>query len=244
MCGRYAVTTSPEALRKLFRYADLPNFPARYNIAPTQPIAIVRLEHGERRFALVRWGFIPSWVKDPKTVSPMFNARGETVMDKPAYRAAMRRRRCLIPADGFYEWRRVGSRSQPYYVRRKDSKPFAFAGVWETWTGPNGEEVDTAAIITTKANKTLAVIHERMPVILPEDAHDPWLSLDEKDVESAAALIGPAADDMLEAYEVSNAVNRAANDDAKLIEPASAMDDAPKKSARADTANDAQGSLF
>ena len=186
MCGRYAVTSSPEAIRALFRYADLPNFPPRYNIAPTQPIAIVRLEQGQRRFALVRWGFIPYWARDSRMVSLMFNARGETVTEKPAYRAAMRRRRCLVPADGFYEWRRVGSRSQPYYVRRKDGKPFAFAGVWETWTGPNGEELETAAIVTTKANGTLATIHERMPVVLPEDGYDLWLNCDESAVEAAA----------------------------------------------------------
>jgi putative SOS response-associated peptidase YedK len=246
MCGRYAVTSSPEAIRALFRYADLPNFPPRYNIAPTQPIAIVRLDRGERRFALVRWGFIPSWVKDPKTVSLMFNARGETVIDKPAYRAAMRRRRCLVPADGFYEWRRVGSRSQPYFVRRRDGKPFAFAGVWETWTGPNGEELETAAIVTTKANNTLASIHERMPVVLPENAYDLWLNCDETDVEAAAALIASAPDDLLEAYEVSSAVNRAANDDASLLRPSASdveqqVQAKPRPSRRT---NNTQGSLF
>jgi len=245
MCGRYAVTSSPEAIRALFRYVDLPNFPPRYNIAPTQPIAIVRLEQGQRRFALVRWGFIPSWAKDPRMVSLMFNARGETVTDKPAYRAAMRRRRCLIPADGFYEWRRVGPRSQPHYVRRKDGSSFAFAGIWETWTGPNGEELDTAAIITTRANNTLASIHERMPVVLPEDTYDRWLNCDEVDAETAAILIAPPPDDSLEAYEVSSAVNRAANDEARLIEPASETDEPGlQPGAGRSAATNAQGSLF
>jgi len=245
MCGRYAVTSSPEAIRALFRYTDLPNFPPRYNIAPTQPIGIVRLEHGERRFALVRWGFIPSWAKDPRMVSLMFNARGETVIDKPAYRAAMRRRRCLVPADGFYEWRRIGSRSQPYYVRRKDGKPFAFAGVWETWTGPNGEEFDTAAIVTTRANQTLATIHERMPVVLGEDAYDLWLNCAEVDPEATVSVIAPAPDDLLKSYAVSGAVNRAANDEATLIEPLT--DESNKGEAGAGTnnvPNDEQPSLF
>src|SRR5690349_18536070 len=244
MCGRYAVTSSPEAIRALFRYADLPNFPPRYNIAPTQPVAIVRLEQGGRRFALVRWGFIPSWARDPKMVSLMFNARGETVIDKPAYRAAMRRRRCLVPADGFYEWRRVGSRSQPYYVRRKDRKPFAFAGVWETWTGPNGEELDTAAIITTRANRTLVGIHERMPVIVPEGAYDLWLNCAEVDAEAAMTVVAPAAEDLLEVYEVSDAVNRAAADDPMLLRP---LTESEKSQAEAKTkavSNDEQASLF
>jgi putative SOS response-associated peptidase YedK len=239
------MTSSPEAIRRLFRYSDLPNFPPRYNIAPTQPIAIVRLEQGKRRFALVRWGFIPSWAKDPRMVSLMFNARGETVIDKPAYRAAMRRRRCLVPVDGFYEWRRAGARSQPYYVRRRDGKPFAFAGVWETWTGPNGEEIDTAAIITTRANNTLSSIHERMPVVLPEGAYDLWLGGDEADAETAAALIAPAPDDLLEAYEVSSAVNRTANDGPSLLEPCEPSRPDPQPPARArKAANDAQGRLF
>jgi len=244
MCGRYAVTSSPEAIRALFRYADLPNFPPRYNIAPTQPVAIVRLESGERRFALVRWGFIPSWAKDPKHVSLMFNARGETVVDKPAYRAAMRRRRCLVPADGFYEWRRVGSSSQPFYVRRKDRKPFAFAGLWETWAGPNGEELDTAAIITTRANRTLARIHERMPVVVPEEAYDLWLNCAEVDAHAAMAVVSPAAEDLLEVYEVSDAVNRAVTDDPILLRPLTESEKSQAEAKAKAVSNDEQPSLF
>jgi putative SOS response-associated peptidase YedK len=219
MCGRYAVTSSPEAIRALFRYAEQPDFPPRYNIAPTQPIAIVRLHNGQRQFALVRWGLIPSWVKDPRTVSLMFNARGETVRDKPAFSAAMKRRRCLVPADGFYEWQRQGGRKQPFYIRARSGEPLAFAGLWETWVGPNGEEIDTAAIVTTAANSTLKPLHDRMPVIVPPEAFDLWLS-GEADVETAASLIAPAPDDLLEAYPVSLAVNTAANDNPALIEPA------------------------
>jgi putative SOS response-associated peptidase YedK len=219
MCGRYAVTSSPEAIRALFRYAEQPDFPPRYNIAPTQPIAIVRLHNGQRQFALVRWGLIPSWVKDPRTVSLMFNARGETVRDKPAFSAAMKRRRCLVPADGFYEWQKQGGRKQPFYIRARSGEPLAFAGLWETWVGPNGEEIDTAAIVTTAANSTLKPLHDRMPVIVPPEAFDLWLS-GEADVETAASLIAPAPDDLLEAYPVSLAVNTAANDNPALIEPA------------------------
>jgi putative SOS response-associated peptidase YedK len=219
MCGRYAITSAPEAIRALFRYVEQPNFPPRYNVAPTQPIPIVRLEEGKRHFALVRWGLIPSWVKDPKNFSLLINARGESVADKPAFRAAMKRRRCLIPADGFYEWRRAGDRKVPYYVRLKGGGPLAFAGLWESWMGPNGEEMETAAIVTTRANRTLSAIHDRMPVIVPPEGFDLWLDCAKVDATTAAALIAPAREGLLEIYEVSPAVNRTANDSAKLIEP-------------------------
>jgi putative SOS response-associated peptidase YedK len=158
-------------------------------------------------------------VKDPKAFTLVINARGESVLDKPAFRNAMKRRRCLIPADGFYEWQAGGSRKQPYFIRLKSGQPMAFAGLWECWTGPNGEELETAAIVTTDANRTLGHIHARMPVILAPDAFDLWLNCDEVDAETAAALIAPAPDDLFEAYPVSTDVNRVANDNAKLLEP-------------------------
>jgi len=267
MCGRYALISAPEAIRALFRYAGQPNFPARYNVAPTQPVAIVRLARdqaewepvgrpdraqdskigarpdakpvptfagrapGERQFALVRWGFLPAWVKDPKSFALLINARGESVLDKPAYRAAMKRRRCLIPADGFYEWQAAGNRKRPHFVRAKDGAPLAFAGLWETWTGPNGEELETATIVTTRANRTLPPIHERMPVIVPPEAFDLWLDCANVDAETAAALIAPAREDLLEAYEISPAVNRVANDNPQLIAPV--MPDEPDAAAAA-----------
>jgi len=141
----------PEAIRRLFRYLEQPNFPPRYNVAPTQPVPIVRMADGQRHFALVRWGLIPSWVKDPKGFTLLIMARGESVNDKPAFRAAMKRRRCLFPADGFYEWKRVGDAKRPYFARLKSGGPLALAGLWETWTGPNGEEMETAAIVTTSS---------------------------------------------------------------------------------------------
>ncbi len=218
MCGRYVVTSAPEAIRALFGYPEQPNFPPRYNIAPTQPIGIVRLQDGKRQFALVRWGLLPSWVKDPKNFTLLINARGESLTEKPAFRAAVKRRRCLIPADGFYEWKAVGPRKQPYFVRPNGTQPLAFAGLWETWTGPNGEELETAAIVTTRANRALAGIHERMPVIISPDAFNLWLDCANVDAETACALIASAPETALEAYEVSTAVNRTANDNPKLLE--------------------------
>ena len=219
MCGRYAITTAPEAVRQLFRYREQPNFPPRYNVAPTQPVPIVRMADGQRHFALVRWGLIPSWVKDPKTFTLLINARGESVNEKPAFRNAMKRRRCLFPADGFYEWKGVAGRKIPYFARPKSGGPLAFAGLWETWTGPNGEEMETAAIITTDANKEMAQVHHRAPVIVPPEAFDFWLDTDKVDGKTAAAVIGPAPDGSMAVYEISTAVNRVANDSPALIEP-------------------------
>ena len=251
MCGRYTVIASPEVLRALFGYAEQPNFPPRYNVAPTQPIAIVRLMNGKRQFALVRWGLLPSWAKDPKAFSLLINARGETVTEKPAYKAAMKRRRCLIPADGFYEWKAAGHRKQPYYVRAKSGTPLAFAGLWETWTGPNGEELETAAIVTTDANQTLAPIYDRMPVVIAPEQFDLWLGGPDEDTAAASALIRPAPDDLLEAIPVSSDVNRVANDNPKLIERGEMLGAEPMKPkraakrARAKTPeNDGQASLF
>jgi putative SOS response-associated peptidase YedK len=237
MCGRYVITSTPEAIRALFGYGEQPNFPPRYNVAPTQPIPVVRLNDGKRKFALMRWGLLPSWVKDPKTFPLLINARGESVLEKPAFRNAMRRRRCLIPADGFYEWQvrgPAGTPKRPYFVRAKRSadggaSPLAFAGLYETWTGPNGEELDTAAIVTTTANRTLAAIHERMPVFVPQEAFALWLDCANVEADVAAALIRPVDDVLLEAYEISPAVNRVANDSEALVAPASAAPVAPEQ---------------
>jgi putative SOS response-associated peptidase YedK len=244
MCGRYVITSPPDAIRALFGYGERPNFPPRYNVAPTQPVPIVRLADGKRTFALMRWGFIPAWVDDPKTVSLLINARGESVLDKPAFRNAMRRRRCLLPADGFYDWR-AGEPKRSYFVRAKSGAPLAFAGLWETWTGPNGEELDTAAIVTTRSTRALAAIHERMPVIVAPEAFDLWLDCATVEAEEAAALIAPAPEGLLEHYEVSAAVNRVANDSAELIAPASAVADAAEaKPAAKPRQPDDQLSLF
>jgi len=257
MCGRYAITSAPEAIRKLFGYLEQPNFPPRYNVAPTQPIPIVRLEQGARRFALVRWGLIPGWVEDPKKFSLVINARSDNVTTKPAFRNAMRYRRCLVPADGFFEWQVVGpGPKRPFYIRRKDGASFAFAGLWEVWSGPNGEEMETACIVTTDANRLLKPIHDRMPVILAPEAFDLWLDCKNVDADTAAALLVPAPDGLLEAYPISTAVNRVANDDASLIArvdtPAhaetqthpAASDSKPETPASKRKKDDRQSSLF
>jgi len=247
MCGRFVIKSPPDTMRRTFGYAEQPNFPARYNVAPTQPIPVVRLVNGERSFALVRWGLIPPWVKDPRAFSLLINARAESVLDKPAFRNAMRRRRCLIPADGFYEWKQDGARKRPYYARAKG--PVGFAGLWETWMGPNGEEMETACIVTTAANRTLRHLHDRMPVVIPPEAFDLWLDCAKVDGETAAALLVSAPEDSFEAYEISTAVNRTANDSAALIEPVlpgavEAEPAAPAPKAKPEPKDDPQASLF
>ena len=249
MCGRYTITSAPEAIRALFRYEEEPQFPARYNIAPTQPIPVIRFLDGKRHFALVRWGLLPSWVKDPAAFSLLINARGESVCQKPAFRAAMKHRRCLIPADGFYEWQAGPRGKQPFYVRAKSGQLLAFAGVWETWTGPNGEELDTAAIVTTRANRTLSPLHDRMPVIIPPDAFDLWLNCLDVDAHTAEALIMPAPDYQLEFWPVSAQVNRTANDNPKLVDAivpgAQPKPQQPAQNPRPKRAkDDGQGALF
>jgi putative SOS response-associated peptidase YedK len=223
MCGRYVITSAPEAIRALFRYWEQPDFPPRYNVAPTQPVPIVRLAAGVRSLALVRWGFVPAWVKDPRNFTLLVNARGESVSERAAFRNAMARRRCLFPADGFYEWKAGGEKSRPYFVRPRGGGPIAFAGLWETWMGPNGEEVETACILTTAANRLLAPIHDRMPVVIAPEAFDLWLDCAKVDAETAAALIVPAPVSLFEVYEISTAINRAASDYPALIEPLEAQ---------------------
>jgi putative SOS response-associated peptidase YedK len=247
MCGRYVIKTPPGLMQRTFGYAEQPNFPPRYNVTPTQPIPVVRIDNGRRSFALLRWGLVPSWVKDPRGFSLLINARADTVLDKPAFRNAMRRRRCLIPADGFYEWKRDGDRKRPFYAAAKEL--VAFAGLWEPWIGPNGEEVETACIITTAANRTLDPLHDRMPAVIPRDAFDMWLDCANVDAETAAALLVPAAEDIFVAHEVSTAVNRTANDDAALIAPVApgAAAPEPAKPVRAKARpreDDGQASLF
>jgi putative SOS response-associated peptidase YedK len=248
MCGRYLITSAPEAFRRLFGYPEQPNFPPRYNVAPTQPVPIVRVVEDARQFALVRWGLIPPWAKDPRRFTLLINARGESVNEKPAFRNAMRRRRCLFPADGFYEWKDHGGRRSPYFVRPKDSGPIAFAGLWESWMGPNGEEMETATIVTTTASRDIAHLHDRMPVIVPPEAFDMWLDCRNVDALTAAALFVPTPAGQLEVYQVSPAVNRADNDGPELIEPLSSQPapDAAEAAARKreKKKDERQGSLF
>jgi len=220
MCGRYALTATPEEVRALFGYLDGEDFPPRYNIAPSQPVAIVRLEHGARRLVLARWGLVPSWVKDPKRFALLFNARAETASEKPAFRAAMRYRRCLFPASGFYEWRRgPGKSKQPYWVRPRGGGLVAFAGLWETWSDRDGGEIDTASILTTDANTAIAPIHDRMPVVIEADDFDRWLDCRGYAPDAVAELLRPAPTALFEAIPVGSRVNTAANDDPTLQKP-------------------------
>ena len=176
----------------MFGYVDLPDFPPRSHVAPGQPIAIVRIEERRRRFALVRWGFIPSWLKEVKPGKPLISARGETAMEKPTFRNAMRRRRCLIPADGFYLWLGdVPGRKIPYRVHRGDDGLFAFGGLWEHWMGADGSEIETALILTTTANREISEINGRMPVVIAREDFETWLAGDAAD---AAKRIRPAPD--------------------------------------------------
>ncbi len=212
------LSSAPEALQKQFGYAERRAIPPRYNIAPEQPVEIVRQVAGKRELVPVRWGLIPSWVKDPREFARLINARIEGVLDKPSFKNAIRRRRCLVPADGFYEWRKAAGRKRPFAIRPRAGGPVAFAGIWETWTDPQGGEIDTMAIITCPANRTLAPIHDRMPAVVPPEHFDAWL--DEKvDAKTALALIGPAPEDFFEAYEISTRVNRAENEGPELIKP-------------------------
>jgi putative SOS response-associated peptidase YedK len=220
MCGRFALTDAPEEVAALFGYLDAEDFPPRYNIAPTQPIATVRQEHGARRFALARWGLVPAWVEDPRRFQLLINARSEGIATRPAFKNAIRYRRCLVPASGFYEWRRQGRAKQPYWVRPHDGGPIAFAGLWETWSDRDGGEIDSACIVTTNANATVTPIHARMPVIIPPEHFALWL---EGETDEAMALLHPAPDNLLDAYQVSDRVNKADADDPGLLLPVAEM---------------------
>ena len=255
MCGRFVITSAPAALRQLFGYIDQPNFPPRYNVAPTQPIPVVIVENGIRHFRLMRWGLWPAWVKDPRKFSLLINARAETVLEKPAFKNAIRRRRCLIPADGYYEWQAAGARKRPHFIHRRDGAPIGFAGLAETWIGPNGEELDTVAIVTAPASEELAVLHDRVPVTIRPGDFDRWLDCSAEDAESVMALlIAPEAGEFVW-HEISTRVNRVANDDAQLILPITAEEMAaeepkpakragPRKPVVAASEDDGQGSLF
>jgi len=220
MCGRYAIKTVPEVMQQAFGYEDRPNFPPRYNIAPTQPVPVVTIDQGKRRFVLMRWGFIPGWVKDPKDFPLVINVRTETAREKPSFRNAFARRRALMPADAFYEWHTEGRSKTPYMARRPDGAVFAFPALWETWTSPDGSEVDTVAMMTAPAMPPLSTIHHRTPVILDPANWDAWLD-PATSPDEAAALLEPPVQMDLELVAVSLAVNRVANDGPEIQTPVS-----------------------
>lgn len=220
MCGRYALTLTPEELMAIYGVIDIANFPPLYNIAPTQPIHVVTAgplrapgsNLPTRRGLLARWGFIPGWTKDPSKMPLLINARSETAAEKASFRAAMRHRRSLIPASGFYEWKRVGGKArQAYWVRPRDGGAVAFGGLMETWSDPNGSEIDTAAILTTHANETISHIHDRMPVVVKPPDFDRWLDCVNNEPRDVADLLQPVEPDFFEAVPVSDLVNKVAN---------------------------------
>lgn len=213
MCSRYSLTSPPEAVRRTFGTFNLEEFPPRYNIAPTQPVLIVRysMRH-ERELVLVRWGLIPSWVKDPQSFSTLINARSETAREKPSFRASMRHRRCLVPTDGFYEWTGEKGAKQPHLIRPKNGGLMAMAGIFDHWLGADGSELETMAILTTRANRTMQSIHDRMPVILSEEDFDAWLDCRSGTADFVADMMRPAADNLLEVVPVSRALNNPRNE--------------------------------
>jgi putative SOS response-associated peptidase YedK len=222
MCGRYTLRAPGKVVADLFGLAEEPPLRPRYNIAPTQPVPVVRVlranpQTKQRELVPLRWGLIPPWASDPAIGNRLINARAETVASKPAFRGALRRRRCLVPADGFYEWRKEGSKKQPVYVRRKDGQPFAFAGLWERWER-EGEVIESCAIITTGANDLMAEFHDRMPVILDPKDYGVWLDPGVQDPKVLGPLLRPYPGDEMEVYPVSTLVNNPRHEDPRCVE--------------------------
>jgi len=218
MCGRFALIVDASVLADVFDVDPPRELEPRFNIAPTQTVPIVRAgKETPRECALVRWGLVPSWAKDEKIGPRMINARGETVAEKPSFRSAVKSRRCLVPADGFYEWVRTAEGKQPHFIHFSDGRPFAFAGLWERWHKGEGEPLDTCTIITTTPNDLIADLHDRMPVILPPDQFSEWLEPGPLPPERLQGLLVPHPAEGMEAYPVSTYVNKPANDGPECI---------------------------
>ncbi|HZH26308.1 MAG TPA: SOS response-associated peptidase [Azospirillaceae bacterium] len=227
MCGRFVVKTPVEELGRIFGFPERPNLGPRYNVAPTQDVGVVvngtRPETAGRHLVQMRWGLVPPWAEDVSIGNRLINARAEGIADKPSFRHAVRQRRCLVPADGFYEWKAEAKAKLPYLIRRRDERPFAFAGLWERWRGPKAgpplpRPLLSATIVTTEANSVLQPLHARMPVILDPSAYDAWLDPGTP-VEAALDLLRPCPDDWLEPVAVSTRVNNVRNDDEACLTP-------------------------
>ncbi|ACB95644.1 SOS response-associated peptidase [Beijerinckia indica] len=252
MCGRFAINSSPDAMREFFGYDEALDFPPRYNIAPSLPVPVIRAERRgraapTRHVLLMRWGFLPGFVKDPKQYPLVFNARSESLFSKASFKNAMRRRRCLFMADAFYEWRHEvkGKPGRPYLLHRRDREPLAFAGLWETWMGPHGEELDTACIVTTAANGATAALHPRLPAIIEKKHFDLWLDLDETSTEKAYGLLHPPENDVLDFYEIGLAVNKAGHDAADIQVRVTPEERRAREQSVSELPNEpVQGSLF
>lgn len=223
MCGRYSSTNPLDVILEYFLIKDVrpeveEGYRPSFNVAPTQSVLVIGSRQGERAAAMHRWGLIPSWAKDPSIGSRLINARSETVAERPAYRGAFRRRRCLIPADGLYEWKRVGKTKQPYRFTLRDASPFAFAGLWEEWRSPDNTPIRSCTILTTEPNELIEPVHNRMPVILSPTEYDTWLD-PHTEIEELQSLLAPYPAEDMDAYPVSTLVNSPRNDDPSLIEP-------------------------
>ncbi|MEL6247817.1 MAG: SOS response-associated peptidase [Cyanobacteria bacterium J06648_16] len=225
MCGRYTQTKSGEVLAKTFNLVETPDVPPRYNIAPSQPILAVAASKGTRQLRAFQWGLVPSWSKDPTIGNRMINARAETVAEKPSFRAAFKRRRCLIVADGFYEWKKIDGQKtkQPFYIHLQDHAPFGFAGLWEHWEGGDGSYLETCTILTTAPNALMEPIHNRMPVIVHPDDYNTWLDPErgefKQDRGLLESLLRPYEAERMEAYPVSTEVNSPRNESPDCLEP-------------------------
>lgn len=222
MCGRFTLRTPPAELAEFFGLFREPDVRPRFNISPTQSVGAIRFDQDKtpREWVTLRWGLIPSWAKDAKIGNRLINARSESVAEKPAFRAAFKRRRCLIPADGFYEWKKLDAKTkQPYHITLPDGGPFAFAGLWEHWTAPDGGEVESCTIVTTEANEQMEELHDRMPVILSRENYDQWLNPGIQDREALEPLLRSCGDE-LRFTAVSTVVNSPRNESAECIAPA------------------------
>lgn len=221
MCGRYALYADKALLETVFDLADVPDFRSSYNIAPSEPILAVTAVGGRRRAARYRWGLVPFWAREVGRFSTI-NARAETLAEKPAFRVPFRRRRCLVPANGYFEWQRRAGGKRPFYIHAADERLLAFAGLWDQWRAPDGDELLSATIVVTTANADTRAIHDRMPAILPEQRWDAWLDPDNADTRELAALLGPAPEGRLASRPVSTFVNSPRNDSPECIREAGA----------------------
>ena len=233
MCGRFTLRTPARDIAEVFQLLRKPALVPRYNIAPTQPVAVVRLAEGHPELSMLHWGLIPFWAKDTKIGYSTINARAETVATKPAFRQAFAKRRCLIVADGFYEWQQTSGRKQPFYIFMKDDRPFAFAGLWEHWKREN-EEIESCSIIVTEANDVLKPIHDRMPVILPEEDYDRWLNPQLDDPVHLQVLLNSYPAEEMMACPVSTFVNSPRNESPRCIE---AMDRSSRPTSQSPSPN-------
>jgi len=219
MCGRFELHSAFEIIAKIFGLEGKAfMMPAGYNISPGRDIAIVVNDGGAKKLSTCRWGFVPSWSKELNDGYKMINARAETVAEKPSFRQAFGRHRCIVVADGFYEWKSEGGRKRPFYIHQRDGKPFGMAGLYNTWTSPEGNQVCTTTIITTEANEAVRPIHDRMPVIMQPSAYDLWLDPAVHEKEKLLPMLKPYPDKELELYEVSTKVNSPKNDSNENIE--------------------------